>query len=97
MKTKNKKNIENNWVDALSIYELGRWAALVEGVNLVADIAQEKNIPLKKVNFKIPAMKHYVDSKCNEITRQFDIQNMRVKEKENFVKEHEKNEIYSRV
>ena len=66
------KAVKQDWVNELTTYQLARWASLVEGVNLVAESAEERGMAFKKVNFKIPALKKYVDSTCDILARQFE-------------------------
>ena len=73
---KQKNTNKASWVDSLQAEELGRWAALVEGVNLVADVGEEKKIPINKISFKIPALQHYVQSTCDSMTMKFNMQRM---------------------
>lgn len=41
---------------------LARWMALYEAVNLIADKAEEKQIPIEKVEFKPLEIKDYINS-----------------------------------
>lgn len=68
---KQKNTSKESWVDKLQPDEFGRWAALVEGVNLIAEVGEDKKIPFNKINFKIPALQHYVQSTCDSITMKF--------------------------
>ena len=62
--------IEHNYdVDQMNPFTLARWIALMEGVNSVADKADDRGIALKKINFKQPAMSKYVESTCDIIAR----------------------------
>lgn len=64
-----KKYINENideWIDSMDNFQLARWSALVEGVNLIYDKADEKQIK-KKLYIKQPALKKYVDSTCDII------------------------------
>jgi len=56
-------------IDKMSTFELSRWISLMEGVNLVVDKAEDRGIPLKKVNFKQPAMSKYIESTCDIIAK----------------------------
>lgn len=42
--------------------ELSRWIALYEAVNMIADKAEEKNIPFEKVEIKPLAIYKYMES-----------------------------------
>jgi hypothetical protein len=47
--------------------QLARWIALFEAVNMVADKAEEKNIPFNKVDIKPLAIYRYMESTENII------------------------------
>jgi hypothetical protein len=46
-----------------------RWIALFEAVNIIADKAEEKGIPIEKVEFKPLAIHKYMESTENIILR----------------------------
>lgn len=46
---------------------LSRWIALYEAVNIIADKAEEKGIPIEKVEFKPLAIHKYMESTENII------------------------------
>ena len=59
-----------NWVEEMTSFQLARWAALVDGVNLVAEKADERNIKFDDINFRQLALQKYVDSTCDNICKQ---------------------------
>lgn len=58
-------------VDEMTDYELARWCALWEGVNLVAHTAEKRGIDFEKVTINEPPMRKYINSShgllCNMI------------------------------
>ncbi len=60
-----------NWWEKTSqkASELARWILLYEAVNLIADKALERDIPLAKVEFKPLSILHYIESSENQMTR----------------------------
>ena len=68
-------NEEASPVDEMSDFTLARWAALVEAVNVVADMAEEKGVKFKKISLKQPALRKYVDSTCDIICRKIKEEN----------------------
>ena len=68
--TKSKKS-EQGWSKSLPINELARWGALVEGINLIADAAEDKNIPFESISLHIPEIKKYIESTSDIIAKAF--------------------------
>jgi hypothetical protein len=60
-----------NWWENTSqkASELARWILLYEAVNLIADKAEERHIPLDKVEFKPLSILHYIETSENQMTR----------------------------
>jgi hypothetical protein len=56
MKTTNIKNINN-----MDLYELCRWAALKEAVDIVGDKCDEKNMDFSELDIKPASLLKYVD------------------------------------
>lgn len=68
MKKKTTKNSLEWWDKTYSeASQLARWIALFEAVNMVADKAEEKNIPFNKVDIKPLAIYKYMESTENII------------------------------
>ena len=62
---KRKKNttlIDKHLMETMSDFQLARWLALFEGVNLVADKADKEGKAFVCMNIKQPALEDYVDS-----------------------------------
>ena len=72
---KKVKLVNENYMNEMSNFELSRWAALVEGVNIIADKADERvKHGVKKFNkmsIKQPALRKYIESTCDAICRTF--------------------------
>ena len=64
-----KKIIENIDIEKMDNFRLARWAALVEGVNLVAEMADEKKKRFDNVELKPLALMKYIESTCDQICR----------------------------
>lgn len=67
---KTMKNRNKNWK---TIHEetskTAKWIALYEAINILADKAEEKGIPFKKVELKPLAIKKYISSTENIILK----------------------------
>lgn len=58
----NKKKLEN-WDEIYKeTAELARWICLYEAVNMIADKAEEKNLPFDKLDIKPLAIYKYMES-----------------------------------
>lgn len=67
---KKVKKLDHTYdIDKMSTFELSRWISLMEGVNIIADKAEDRGVPLRKINFKQPAMSKYVESTCDVIAK----------------------------
>ena len=51
------------------LYELARWAALYESINMIADKAEEKKVSFEKIELKPLKILEYVDSTSDIIMR----------------------------
>ena len=51
------------------LYALSRWAALFESVNMIADKAEEKQIPFENIELKPLKILEYVDATSDIIMR----------------------------
>jgi hypothetical protein len=64
--TKNT-NTSNVDITKLSLYELCRWAALEEAVNVIGEKCDERNINFESVELKPLEILKYVDSATDKI------------------------------
>ena len=55
------------YLNSLNYYQLSRWLALFEGVNLIAEAADDKKLHFKTINIKPAALLKYVDGTCDKI------------------------------
>jgi len=62
MKENKSKTLNKTYQEAS---ELSRWIALYEAVNMIADKAEEKNIPFDKIDIKPLAIYKYMESTEN--------------------------------
>jgi hypothetical protein len=73
MNTEVKNNIVTPNINNKDIFqesmELSRWIALYEAVNLIADAAEDKNIPFEKVEIKPLDVRDYIDKVEDIINR----------------------------
>lgn len=65
------KNIKNQTVsidiDKLSLYELCRWTALEEAINVIGDKCDDRNIDFDTVELKPLDILKYIDSATDKI------------------------------
>jgi len=66
---KNNKNSVN--IDKYSLYQLCRWTALEEAVNLIGDKCDEKNINFDEVDLNPLDIRDYVDIATDNIYAKF--------------------------
>jgi len=69
MKLVDKTENDNYNIDKMNSFTLSRWAALMEGVNVIADKALDRGISLEEIEFKQPAISKYVESTCDTIAK----------------------------
>lgn len=67
-----KKEKDRTDVDALSNYQLAGWAALMDGVNLIAEVAEERGADFEKVKIDQIALYKYVDEKKDSILQEIE-------------------------
>ena len=61
-----EKQSEAN-IEKMSLYELCRWSALEEAVNLIGDKCEERNIDFDKIQLNPLDIMTYVDSQTDKI------------------------------
>jgi len=64
-------------MEDMSAYQLARWLALFEGINLVADKAEKEGKSFVYIHIKQPALEDYVDSTSILIYRELTGKEMR--------------------
>jgi hypothetical protein len=67
MKQKTHEKVSDVDLDKMSLYELCRWSALEEAVNLIGDKCEERNIDFEKVQLNPLDIMTYVDSQTDKI------------------------------
>jgi hypothetical protein len=72
MKKNSKKSVKVGWSRKLPTYQLARWGALVEGINIIADKAEERNVPFEKLSLHIPEIKRYIEMTSDIMARAFE-------------------------
>jgi len=66
---KKEKNKESSPVDIskMSLYELCRWSALEEAVNIIGDKAEDKGVPFESIELKPLDLFKYIESATDKI------------------------------
>ncbi len=67
MKTNNKSPKHSTTIDSMSLYELCRWVALKEAVDLVGDKCDERGIDFETFDVKPLDLLKYVDSTTDDL------------------------------
>ena len=67
MKQKTHEKVSNVDLDKMSLYELCRWSALEEAVNLIGDKCEERNIDFEKIQLNPLDIMTYVDNQTDKI------------------------------
>jgi hypothetical protein len=70
---------ETRSIEEMSLFELSRWCALMEGVNIIADKCDDKNINFDTVELEPLSLRKYVEGTCDNICKQ--LQNQHEKKK----------------
>lgn len=55
-------------VDQMTAHEIGRWCALIEGVNLIADKCDERGMNFENLKITPNALEKYVEKTCDFFT-----------------------------
>lgn len=65
---KNKKNIKEPVnIEKMSLYQLCRWSALEEAVNIIGDKCEDKGIPFESIELKPLDLMKYIDTATDKI------------------------------
>jgi len=66
-KTKKKNNGEPVDLTKMSLYQLCRWSALEEAVNIIGDKCEDKGIPFESIELKPLDLMKYIDTATDKI------------------------------
>jgi hypothetical protein len=72
MKEKNLRTVEE-----MSSFELSRWCALMEGVNVIADKCDDKGVDFNSIELEPLSLRKYVEGMCDSICKQIDFEKKR--------------------
>lgn len=67
MKHKQPEKVSNVDLDKMSVYELCRWSALEEAVNIIGDKCEERGIDFESIQLNPLDIMTYVDSQTDKI------------------------------
>jgi hypothetical protein len=68
MNKKSKKNIGDAVdMEKMSLYQLCRWSALEEAVNIIGDKCEDKGIPFESIELKPLDLMKYIDNATDKI------------------------------
>ena len=70
MKHKQPEKVSNVDLNKMSIYELCRWSALEEAVNIIGDKCEERGIDFESIQLNPLDIMTYVDSQTDKIYEQ---------------------------
>jgi hypothetical protein len=70
-------------VEEMTLFELSRWCALMEGVNIIADKCDERGQDFNMLELEPLSLRKYVESTCDIICRQMKLQQERDKKHHN--------------
>lgn len=57
-------NTEEN-INNMSDFELARWFAMMDAVNMIADKSEERKMKFEDVDLKPSAIEHYIEATCD--------------------------------
>lgn len=67
MKHKQPEKVSEANIEQMSLYQLCRWSALEEAVNIIGDKCEERNIDFEKIQLNPLDIMTYVDSQTDKI------------------------------
>jgi len=67
MKQKAQAKVSEANIEQMSLYELCRWSALEEAINLIGDKCEERGIDFEKVQLNPLDIMTYVDGQTDKI------------------------------
>jgi hypothetical protein len=67
MKQKTHEKVSDVNLETMSLYELCRWSALEEAVNLIGDKCEERGIDFEKIQLNPLDIMTYVDGQTDKI------------------------------
>jgi hypothetical protein len=67
MKYKQTEKVSEANIEKMSVYELCRWSALEEAVNIISDKCEERGIDFEKIQLNPLDIMTYVDSQTDKI------------------------------
>jgi hypothetical protein len=67
MNEKTSKKVSESNIEKMSLYELCRWSALEEAVNIIGDKCEERGIDFEKIQLNPLDIMTYVDSQTDKI------------------------------
>jgi hypothetical protein len=67
MKQKHPEKVSNVDLNKMSLYELCRWSALEEAINLIGDKCEERGVDFDKVQLNPLDIMTYVDGQTDKI------------------------------
>jgi hypothetical protein len=67
MKQKTHEKVSEVDLDKMSVYELCRWSALEEAVNIISDKCEERGINFEEIQLNPLDIMTYVDSQTDKI------------------------------
>lgn len=67
MKQKQSEKVSEVNIDKMSLYELCRWSALEEAVNIIGDKCEERNIDFDSIQLNPLDIMTYVDNQTDKI------------------------------
>lgn len=67
MKNEQKEKASKANIDEMSVYELCRWSALEEAVNIIGDKCEERGIDFENIQLNPLDIMTYVDSQTDKI------------------------------
>lgn len=66
-------------VKGMTDFEMSRWFALVDAVNMVADMAEQRNVDFSKLDIKPSAIEHYIEATCDIYCKKLQEENNKLK------------------
>jgi hypothetical protein len=67
MKQKAHEKVSEANIESMSLYELCRWSALEEAVNLIGDKCEERGVDFEKIQLNPLDIMTYVDGQTDKI------------------------------
>lgn len=80
-------------LDAMPSFEIARWQALMDAIDLVSEHCPQRNVEFNKIDIKPKAIEKYIESTCDIYCRNIE----RQREQEAIIKHNQEIDIVPKI